>query len=543
MNSRAMAVARMVAAELSSRMHRYDGVARGLSASPSGAGETPQGASLVGVLGLSRYGPDGQLLGSRRPDPGQALPGQAGEGVAELVKAVVESQNSQLGPTGKSEEDGWSVTLAQPHIRGGEVVSVLAMRCQIPDLTDRLTELSEDLGEQSIMAGVVNRRGEFVARSETTPAQFKGPLSMITELIPGEELQEELKSGLVLTAVPLFLSDEVESASLFAVVQMPKIEFVQELSDLQTVMGELAWRRELEFAVGSLAILLFATLYTWFFAGRLAQPIIMVSTMLEEIADGESGIERRLKLGRNDEIGTLADAFDRHVSSLEEAMLDVSRNSTATQMRASGAAVASKKIQESIQAVAAAIEEFSASSGEIARTSVSAAEYMRSAEERAGSAKQSVERLQEGGNKISEMSELIEKVSRQTRLLAVNAAIEAARAGDRGLGFATVAGEVKQLALLTGNANADIATAVVSLHEEIGSTAAALEAVFEKLSELGLMISTVASAIDEQSVTINEISGNLSQVARETGEVNASAQEVAGLATDTDRKLERFRSG
>ena len=207
--------------------------------------------------------------------------------------------------------------------------------------------------------------------------------------------------------------------------------------------------------------------------------------------------------------------------------------------QANGSASAADTASMNVQAVAAAIEEFSASVGEIGRQVMASRDAAVRAAHQTNSAEGFVQALANSASHISRIVELITDTAAQTRMLALNATIEAARAGEAGKGFTVVASEVKALADQTARAASEITAQVTAIQESTTAVVRGMAVVTGEVAELEHGVSVIAAATEQQSATIHEIARNVQEAANSATEVSeASASMIGGLAetkrTSTD---------
>lgn len=244
------------------------------------------------------------------------------------------------------------------------------------------------------------------------------------------------------------------------------------------------------------------------------------------------------KAARADAIRELTDRFQTDVdhaltilnsSATELEATAQSMASTAEETASQSGTIASASTQATanVQMVAGAAEEMSASikdvSAQIVRTSRLAGE----AKSQVTAATTRVTSLKTGAEAIGEIIDLIRSIAEQTNLLALNATIEAARAGEAGKGFAVVASEVKSLANQTAKATEEITTQIGKMQDDVQSTVPMIEQIASIIANLNEISSNVAAAAEQQTTTTVEISRNITEAAQGTEEVSRN---IAGLS-------------
>ncbi len=328
---------------------------------------------------------------------------------------------------------------------------------------------------------------------------------------------------------------------------------------------------------------------------NLVTRINRVASAMVRVADGDLSVQ--LKIFANDEFGDLGRSINRTITSINSMITSI--KSTAGQvgtasgaMQSSAEQIATKAEEAASQAgtVATASEEMAATSSEIAHNCAMAAESSKRAtdlatqgfgivqetvdgmnriSDRVRESASTVENLGARSDQIGEIVGTIEDIADQTNLLALNAAIEAARAGEQGRGFAVVADEVRALAERTTKATKEIGEmiraiqtqtrgAVVSMEEGVrevergtqdaAKSGVALENILNQINEVSSQINQIATAAEEQTATTTEITNYIQKItevvqasAQNAQESASSAGELSGHAKELGNMVGQFR--
>jgi len=209
-----------------------------------------------------------------------------------------------------------------------------------------------------------------------------------------------------------------------------------------------------------------------------------------------------------------------------------------TLQRAEGAVHGSNEASVNVETAAAAAEELSASIKEISRRLGQANEVVRTAAAHAGATNDEIVALARVAQRIGDVVKLIQDIAEQTNLLALNATIEAARAGEAGRGFAVVASEVKSLAVQTAKATGEITREISSVQSSTGDAVAAIRAITQRMQDINVHTSEVVGAIAQQEVATGEISHNVASAAAGSKAVVAALGDVASGVTQTRSSAE-----
>nr|WP_290442921.1 globin-coupled sensor protein [Rhodovulum tesquicola] len=232
------------------------------------------------------------------------------------------------------------------------------------------------------------------------------------------------------------------------------------------------------------------------------------------------------------EVGRVVDVLHASMSQLHSAANGLDTEIMGARQGAGSVSANAGQIVTSTQSVAAAIEQLSASISSITQDVVAAASASVNAAAEAEASTDQVVALQTAVEEIGEVVSLISSIARQTNLLAVNATVEAARAGDAGKGFAVVAFEVKALAQRISEATASITDRIGRIQTESGTMAARMSEIGESVRRVKGFTESIRTAVDEQKQAAQHIASHAESTA-------ASSNEMAGMIHDVSTRVER----
>lgn len=193
---------------------------------------------------------------------------------------------------------------------------------------------------------------------------------------------------------------------------------------------------------------------------------------------------------------------------------------------------------ENMNTVMAAVEEMTASIGEIARQIGMAHSLSQGALDEGAHATRVLESLVQSSEKIGGIADMINDIAGQVNLLALNATIEAAHAGEAGKGFTVVASEVKQLAQRTAAATAQADQYIKQIQSEVTQTREVLSSILSKVTEVTHASSVIASAVEEQNAATQEISRSVQNTTSNVNDLSGTAQTMSATSAQTKSAAE-----
>lgn len=495
-------------------------------------------------------------------------------------------------------------SIAFPLELNGKIIGVMGIDISLQRLQEFSQKASSELFQGQADVSIISSAGLLAGHS--SDAAFLGkPLgsafpqeraAQLSNLLSQGTSQIQEYNGELQVFEPLLPIPEAKGWGVMLdvpreVLLAPALKLEQQLDARRTTDTLIA------LAVGALAIVL-GLLLMWLTAQGVTRPILAVAAMLKNIASGEGDLTKRLEYAKRDELGELAGWFNRFLDKLQPIIADVKRSvqdarGTADQSAAIASQTSAGMQQQfrEIDQVATASQEMSATAHDVANSAAQAADAARGADNAArdglevidrttlsieqlagelSAAMQEVESLAASSEQIGSVLEVIRAIAEQTNLLALNAAIEAARAGEAGRGFAVVADEVRNLAKRTQDSVEEIRLVIEGLQngtrEVVGSmhsshqqaqgsvdqveqAVTALRKISDAVGVINDMNLQIASAAEEQSAVAEEINRNVAGIRDVTETLSGQADESArvsqalnSLANHQQGLMDQFRA-
>ncbi|MFP5426072.1 MAG: methyl-accepting chemotaxis protein [Gammaproteobacteria bacterium] len=468
------------------------------------------------------------------------------------------------------------ITLASPVQQGGRLIGVSGVDTDLKTISNLINALDFD---GSGHAFIVNGEGKILIHPKSELA-----LKSLADVYPTDT--PRIGSGLKeveFEGRKQFISfthvDGVPSADWYVALVLDQDAAFAMLSELRTsaVVATLI-------AVVAIIALLGLLIRV------LMEPLHIMGRAMHDIAQGEGDLTRRLTIHAQDEFGSLGQSFNRFVERIHESIREVSSatgqvNAVASQViTASNASIHNADQQSSrTSSVAAAINQLGAAAQEIAQNAALASQHSSDARNLAEDGQQVVGQTIEVMNQLSarisdscgniqtlnshtanigQILDVISGISQQTNLLALNAAIEAARAGEAGRGFAVVADEVRNLAHRTQEsaqqvqslieelqAGAQVAVSTMNQSQQqsehsVGIANQAgerLGSVTQRIGEIDGMNQSVATATEEQTAVVESINVDITEINTLNQEGVQNLQSTLRACNDLEHQVERLK--
>lgn len=507
---------------------------------------------------------------------------EAHTSVVDIAGLVGHSDNKK---SGEAEFSDTKLVSDKGAATGGDKVGATPQKKMLIDETRatefaRLDKITQAIGDMSKSKELTKEeKGGFLKVQE----KMLGYRDMAGKLFEAAESEESSVNSFRIETESLFTEIDIEMRRLF--------DLERKLGKEQYGSAGLTFKLVLTVSLlAFLAAIVFSFGTSLLMKSLILSPISKTVQVIEDVARGD--LTRRIDVGSSDEIGQMAEHFNSFVEGLHGVVEQVAQSSDEVSGAACALEVSSEQMVTAmreasvrVDSIASASEEMSATTCEIAKNCVAAATASRIANNSAKTGKDIIEetakimnflnhgvtesaevikRLGAHSDQIGAVVDLINDIADQTNLLALNATIEAARAGEHGRGFAVVADEVRKLAEKTSMATKQIGNtidamqleakqAVASIEEGVtgvqtgtknaAKSGTALNEILRQVTAVTADINQIAVASEEETATTNEIAASIQQVASTMQQIAGKVQEdrsASHLLADLSKGLQEM---
>ncbi|ABI39980.1 methyl-accepting chemotaxis sensory transducer [Shewanella sp. MR-4] len=492
-------------------------------------------------------------------------------------------------------------SLTVPVVKHKKFIGVVGIDVNLPVFQALIDKLSKSLYGGQAKVTLLSTRGLVVAASHGS--KKARPL--------GESIDPKLASQIIslhknggymasddeiIVAYPIKIP--LAKAEWSLAIQVPKAQAFKSSIELNDKMDEMATSLGSILLVVGLTVSLLAVVTISIVIRSIIAPLKMIQGRVEHLASADGDLTQSIVVDAHAELIALGKGFNSFIHKLKDLISELKTLAGRTQEESLSSAQIAELTRDSvhrqygeIESVVTAVNEMSATALEVAKASeqtaaeteamsrnvrlseenlTKAMEYVTTMSQESMQAKVAVSKVAESSTNISRILEVISSIAAQTNLLALNAAIEAARAGEQGRGFAVVADEVRALASKTQSSTDDISVLIDALQKEVHSASGiidkgaeraqmavsqteqaltSLNSMVSQIEEISSQVTHIAAAAEEQSAVTEEVNRNItgisdsaSELARLAGEAQQSSVVLAELVKQQHQQLGKLKT-
>ncbi|MGE6452792.1 methyl-accepting chemotaxis protein [Shewanella sp. SACH] len=492
-------------------------------------------------------------------------------------------------------------SLTVPVLKHKQFIGIVGVDVNLPVFQTLIDKLSKSLYDGQAKVTLLSTRGLVVAASHYS--KKARPLAeSINPTLASQIISLHKNSGYMVNDDEIIVAYPIKiplaNAEWSLVIQVPTAQAYKSSIELNNDMDEMATSLGSLLLIVGIVVSIAAVITISLVIRSIISPLRMIQGRVEHLASADGDLTQSIEVDSHAELIALAKGFNSFIYKLKNLIAELKTLASRSQEESQASAKIAQLTRDSvnrqygeIESVVTAVNQMSATALEVAKASEqTAAEteamsrnirhseesltkamgFVATMSQESMEAKLAVSKVAESSMNISRILEVISSIAAQTNLLALNAAIEAARAGEQGRGFAVVADEVRALASKTQSSTNDISTLIDALQKEVQSASGiidkgaeraqmavsqteqalnSLNSMVSQIGEISGQVTHIAAAAEEQSAVTEEVNRNItgisdsaSELARLAGEAQQSSVVLANLVKQQHEQLGKLKT-
>ncbi|MCT7947410.1 methyl-accepting chemotaxis protein [Shewanella septentrionalis] len=492
-------------------------------------------------------------------------------------------------------------SLTVPVLKHKQFIGIVGVDVNLPVFQTLIDKLSKSLYDGQAKVTLLSTRGLVVAASHYS--KKARPLAeSINPTLASQIISLHKNSGYMVNDDEIIVAYPIKiplaNAEWSLVIQVPTAQAYKSSIELNNDMDEMATSLGSLLLIVGIVVSIAAVITISLVIRSIISPLKLIQGRVEHLASADGDLTQSIEVDSHAELIALAKGFNSFIYKLKNLIAELKTLASRSQEESQASAKIAQLTRDSvnrqygeIESVVTAVNQMSATALEVAKASeqtaaeteamsrnirhseeslTKAMDFVATMSQESMEAKLAVSKVADSSMNISRILEVISSIAAQTNLLALNAAIEAARAGEQGRGFAVVADEVRALASKTQSSTNDISTLIDALQKEVQSASGiidkgaeraqmavsqteqalnSLNSMVSQIGEISGQVTHIAAAAEEQSAVTEEVNRNItgisdsaSELARLAGEAQQSSVVLANLVKQQHEQLGKLKT-